>query len=366
MIKGFASALPAAMGNSIEMTIQRGAELREREIMRERQDRFKGSARLSIISLRFPEGRLRAVDQRNIDRLVDIYRVQGCLWRDSEHRIPALINSGVLTAALEASGVLPQMLVASGDDPPVLQFPDHSIECRHGRYHVLAATKYFEPDGGCKRRDLRQLLATKLLRKAFDNLLQWPGLWPPIRLGTLHRLLTMSTDCRTVEMLQLRAPCSSNTDQNYMELELESRLLFPTINDIRDRQLIRESIGQMRRIPSWFTFFEDLKYLECCSKALRFLIGSQQGTIYECISQLYLRDGLAYLPVELPDGTFRECATESTDGRELGYQQLWLYVMRHFPEMVVATLRKEQGRAKPEVKEPDSDRQGLWIEHFRQ
>ncbi|KAG0124878.1 hypothetical protein HOY82DRAFT_493588 [Tuber indicum] len=426
------------------MTIQRGAELREREIMREHQDRFKGSARLSIMSLQFPEGRSRAIDQRNIDRLVDIYRAQGCLRRDSEHRIPALINSNVLTAALEASGVLPQMLVASGDDPPVLQFPDHSIECLHGRHRVLAATKYFEPDSRwwvvdlydkgitelqqyfqdgyanskrisdgeifrrirlynqsgqrdlernmwcylsvSKRRDLRQLLATKPLRKAFDNLLQWPGLWPPIRLGTLHRLLTMrcdeacaevvrylrhirniwtricidradlmaSTDCRTVEMLQLRAPCSSNTDRSYIELELESRLLYPTITDIRDRQLIRESIGQMRRIPSLYTFFEDLKYLECCSKALRSLIGSQRGTIYECMSQLYSRDGLAYLPVELPDGTFRECATGSTDGRELGYQQLWLYAMRHFPEMVVATPRKEQGRAKPEVKEPDS------------
>ncbi|KAG0126034.1 hypothetical protein HOY82DRAFT_466526, partial [Tuber indicum] len=165
--------------------------------------------------------------------------------------------------------------------------------------------------------------------------------------------LMASTDFGTVEMLQLRAPCSSNTDRSYIELELESRLLYPTIADIRDRQLIKESIGQMRRIASLYTFFEDLKYLECCSKALRSLIGSQQGTIYDCVSQLYLRYGLAYLPVELPDGIFMECATSSTDGRELGYQQLWLYVLRYFTEMVVATPRKEQGMAKPEVKEPD-------------
>ncbi|KAG0126033.1 hypothetical protein HOY82DRAFT_629112 [Tuber indicum] len=107
MIKGFASALPAGMGNSIEMTIQTGAELREREILRDHQDRFKGSARLSIMSLRFPEGRSRAIDQRNIDRVVDIYRAQGCLRRDSEHRIPAIINTNDLMAALKASGVLP-------------------------------------------------------------------------------------------------------------------------------------------------------------------------------------------------------------------------------------------------------------------
>ncbi|RPA92347.1 hypothetical protein L873DRAFT_1794312 [Choiromyces venosus 120613-1] len=128
------------------MTSQTGAELREREIMRERQDRFKGCARLSIISLRFQEDQMRAIDQRNVDRLVDIYRGQGCLRRDGEHRIPAVIESGVLVTALEASGDAPERLIASNIDPRVLRFPDATVEYLHGQHHVLAANQYLEPD----------------------------------------------------------------------------------------------------------------------------------------------------------------------------------------------------------------------------
>ncbi|RPA92346.1 hypothetical protein L873DRAFT_198499 [Choiromyces venosus 120613-1] len=164
------------------------------------------------------------------------------------------------------------------------------------------------------------------------------------------------TDRRTIEGLQLRAQCASNADRNYIEREMDSGLLYPTITDIGDRQMVGESIYRMRRIPSLFIFFEDLKYLECCAKAFRSLIGSPQGTIYECMSHLYTRDGLtdSHMPVQLQDGTFRECAGDATDGREFGYQQLWLYVMRHFTEMVAGTPRKENGKTKPEVKEPDS------------
>ncbi|KAG0640520.1 hypothetical protein HOY80DRAFT_865849, partial [Tuber brumale] len=231
------------------------------------------------------------------------------------------------------------------------------------------------------------------LRKASNSLLHSPGLWHSMQLGTLHRLLTMrcdeavvrylehigniltyiwldrreliaSTDCRTVGMLQLRAPFASNTDQKYIEGEMESNSLYPTITDIQDHQKVREGICQMWRIPSLFTFCEDLKYLECCAKALRSLISSQQGTIYESMCQLYVRGCLtdSHLPIQLQNGTFRECAGNATDGREFGYQQLWLYTMRHFPEMVAATPQKENGRAKPEVKEPDSR---MWHEFAR-
>ncbi|PWW72046.1 hypothetical protein C7212DRAFT_38371, partial [Tuber magnatum] len=257
------------------------------------------------------------------------------------------------------------------------------------RLYSRSGQRDLEQDMWCylstsKRKDLRQLLPNGALRKAFDDLLHWPGLWPSMRLGTLHRLLTMrcdeeavrylqhirniwtrictdranvvaGTDRKTIEMLQLRAPCASNADRKYIEQEMDSKLLFPTITDISDCKAVRESIQQMRQIPSLFTFFEDLKYLEYCAKAFHSIIGSPQGTIHECMSHLYTRDGLthSHLLVELQDGTFRECTGNATDGREFGYQQLWLYVMRHFPEMVAATPRKENGKTKPEIKEPD-------------
>jgi hypothetical protein len=39
-----------------------------------------------------------------------------------------------------------------------------------------------------KRKDLRHLLKDSLLTNAFDKLIGFAGLWPPVQLGTLHRL----------------------------------------------------------------------------------------------------------------------------------------------------------------------------------
>jgi hypothetical protein len=45
-----------------------------------------------------------------------------------------------------------------------------------------------------KQQDLRQLCRSKKLRrlrKALDALLQYPGLWDPLEIGTFHRILPM-------------------------------------------------------------------------------------------------------------------------------------------------------------------------------
>ena len=45
-----------------------------------------------------------------------------------------------------------------------------------------------------KRKDLKQLLNHQKLCEAFDRLLVFPGLWRPIKLGTLHRLHGLKCD----------------------------------------------------------------------------------------------------------------------------------------------------------------------------
>ncbi|KAI9848885.1 MAG: hypothetical protein M1837_006401 [Sclerophora amabilis] len=44
-------------------------------------------------------------------------------------------------------------------------------------------------------------------------------------------------------------------------------------------------------------------------------------------------------------------------GYWLGYRELWLYALRHFPEMTSTPPKKEIGKAKPSVKEPSVE---LW------
>ena len=45
-----------------------------------------------------------------------------------------------------------------------------------------------------KQRDVKQLLRNNDFAAAFDNLLDKPGLWSGIQLGTLHRFLTLRCD----------------------------------------------------------------------------------------------------------------------------------------------------------------------------
>lgn len=42
-----------------------------------------------------------------------------------------------------------------------------------------------------KKHDLKQLLKIDHVENCFDNLISYPGLWHPIQLGSLHRLLTL-------------------------------------------------------------------------------------------------------------------------------------------------------------------------------
>lgn len=45
-----------------------------------------------------------------------------------------------------------------------------------------------------KRKDLKQLLRDTRYANAFDSMLPWPGLWAPVKLGSLHRLLCLKCD----------------------------------------------------------------------------------------------------------------------------------------------------------------------------
>ena len=45
-----------------------------------------------------------------------------------------------------------------------------------------------------KRKDLRQLMRHSGFVGAFSKLTRWPGMWVGLKLGTLHRLLTVKCD----------------------------------------------------------------------------------------------------------------------------------------------------------------------------
>ncbi len=90
------------------------------------------------------------------------------------------------------------------------RFSDGEIFWKIRFYHrardARAEQKWWARLTETKRKDLKQLLKNDLFTNAFDDLLEMPGLWQPIKLGTLHRLLALKCHEVQVYLEILRGP----------------------------------------------------------------------------------------------------------------------------------------------------------------
>ncbi|KAL1629899.1 hypothetical protein SLS56_005169 [Neofusicoccum ribis] len=228
-----------------------------------------------------------------------------------------------------------------------------------------------------KQKDLRQLLRNSALTHAFDSLIDMPGLWYPVKLGTLHRLLTLRCDEEllnylshisrvwknileasnvppevvdrdTVEKLELLAPSASSRDRESIERMVASGHVFGEVTDQTARTtLLSHIISIPGLIPSLRSFFENLKYLEPCSNILKKMIPPRERrTIFQSLSGSY------FAPNEqIVEHAEHRRRRRSKRGYEkdiwLSYVQLWAFCMRHFPAMTQLSPRKELGKDKP-------------------
>lgn len=79
-----------------------------------------------------------------------------------------------------------------------MQYPDGEVFrrillCRR-RQEELSERQWWACIDKSKPKDLRQLLKNRLLTAAFESLVDIPGLWAKLQLGTLHRLLALRCD----------------------------------------------------------------------------------------------------------------------------------------------------------------------------
>ena len=145
-----------------------------------------------------------------------------------------------------------------------------------------------------------------------------------------------------------------------MKQLMESQRIFPSLSG-PERQMVLENILETSSmIPSLWTFFENLKYLEPCCYILKQLVGSrkklQKRTLREALLSTFVRP--QELRFETSEGTWMKANAMSANiHRELSYQQLWLYTMRHFPEMTEFKPRKEPRKTKPTCTESNP---ALW------
>ncbi|KAF2742028.1 hypothetical protein M011DRAFT_413421, partial [Sporormia fimetaria CBS 119925] len=213
-----------------------------------------------------------------------------------------------------------------------------------------------------KQKDLKQLMKSTSLMEAFDRLTPFPGLWTPIQLGTLHRLhglkcpeelcyylehvytvwsglipreLRRHVDANTVQKLELLAPGISTTDAGTVsQLMQKQGALFPAITDVESRDLIAERVLKTRCIiPSLRTFFENQKYLEPCCSILRALVGDElkKKSLWNAFSANFFQPDP--FMIQYSEQSYSALNLPPKIQLELGYIQLWLFCLRHFPQI---------------------------------
>ncbi|KAK9604418.1 hypothetical protein V6Z93_002386 [Aspergillus fumigatus] len=216
------------------------------------------------------------------------------------------------------------------------------------------------------------------LRRAFDRLLAIPGLWlHGMRISMLHRLIATGCveeiltyldhisdfwsslvapspsalkkiDADTVDSLQLLAPGKCRTDAKKARGLVLGGQVFAGFDD-EERRLIWNRMQQFDGlIPSLYTFFEDFKYLESCSRCVKRLIGPSTNSVWKSMSSMFIpsegREGL----IQTSESTFRSERASDAERLDKGYLQVWLYAMRHYPSMPPDPKNDDDLLAKPE------------------
>ncbi|OCK76193.1 hypothetical protein K432DRAFT_463895, partial [Lepidopterella palustris CBS 459.81] len=287
----------------------------------------------------------------------------------------------------DAGPELRTALIEEYSDP--IRYSDSEIYtmihfCKHqgrGKRGLAAEERWWSHLSPNKRTDLERFLKRKELAAAFEELLVLPGLWWGNWIGNLHNILAMRCDERilhylnhilstwstilggdremmrltdrpTVEALGLRAPSASRDDLRFLKNLFDEGVLFSAITNEHQRSHIwRNLTSTWGLIPTLHSFFEDVKYLEPLTKVMKRLLedpsrgGSFKGTIdtalSNCFSGKNQTEGV--LQLQRSDTKFTAISGNAADQVRFGSLMLWLYSMRHWPQMIGECPRAEKG-----------------------
>ncbi len=184
--------------------------------------------------------------------------------------------------------------------------------------------------------------------------------WKTICYNIEPSSLASIVDEASVRQLQALAPGTSRSDAFSVTALLQDGTFFPGLRIPAARaQLLTNIMSFDGMIPSLFTFFEDLKYLEPAAKILRKLLPEREKrSLWPALSAYYFTPARSIF--ECPQGQFNNLDPAwSADAKMRGYYVLWLFALRNFPEMINIAPRKDPTKSKPQIVEPNPR---LWRE----
>ena len=160
----------------------------------------------------------------------------------------------------------------------------------------------------------------------------------------------LKVDVHTVETLQLLAPGISSKDRITVKGLVHSGEVFSNFTTSERSSIWKQIKKKESVIPSLHTFFKDLWYLESCANCMKRLIIPTKcsPTIKSAMRAAFLPvdPASAQFLIQTSETGFRRYAYSQADPAELGYRQLWLYAMRHYPSLSKKPQKKDPA-AKP-------------------
>ncbi|KAJ5178973.1 hypothetical protein N7492_002183 [Penicillium capsulatum] len=164
-------------------------------------------------------------------------------------------------------------------------------------------------------------------------------------------------DTHTVETLQLLAPGISSKDRITVKGFVHSGEVFPNFTKSERSSIWKQLKKTEGIIPSLFTFFKDLWYLESCANCIKGLITPSRpfSTIRSATRAAFLafEPAHARFLIQTSETGFRSYSHSQGDPAEFGYRQLWLFAMRHYPKLSKIPQKKDPTAKPPRaVSEP--------------
>jgi hypothetical protein len=146
-------------------------------------------------------------------------------------------------------------------------------------------------------------------------------------------------DLHTVDTLQLYAPRASTVDRKTVKGKILGGEVFANFS-WTERAAIWTNLRSQEAcdgiIPSLYTFFRDIFYLELCANAVKRLVvlNRQRPTVrIALVHSFRSRCADRGCLIQTSDTTFPRQPGSSDEHLLSGYRQIWIYAMRHYSEM---------------------------------
>ncbi len=143
-------------------------------------------------------------------------------------------------------------------------------------------------------------------------------------------------DQATVKALELKAPRLSTLDAKVLRGQVLGGEIFGAFSE-QERVAIWGRLQAVDGlIPSLFTFFEDVKYLEACANCVKRLVSLSSRDIVSIALEKAFCDANQRADrtvIQVTESSFTSSPASLADRVDLSYRQLHAYAMRHYLQM---------------------------------